>query len=95
MAEHTPGPWDFEPDREAPALGFAWVFHAGTRQHVASRVRPGDAALIAAAPDTLAALERALHALEWCHQWLSGEDAQAIALDIQGARAAIARARDG
>jgi hypothetical protein len=33
-------------------------------------------------------------AASWAYlQWLSGEDAQAIALDIQGARAAIARAR--
>jgi hypothetical protein len=34
-----------------------WVFHAGTRQHVASRVRPEDAALVAAAPELLEALE--------------------------------------
>jgi hypothetical protein len=59
--EHYPGPWELEPMKEGTA-GPVWV-HA-SRCHVAENVGLGNARLIAAAPELLAALHTLLEELD-------------------------------
>lgn len=72
MAEHTPGPWEWECDGDPPDSFCSFALFAPNMLTLPERVivhiendylhvRPADARLIAAAPDMLAALERVLH----------------------------------
>jgi hypothetical protein len=81
---HTPGPWAYE--QESDNSADFWVFQAHGPTRVAVEVSERDAALIAAAPDLLAALQRIIRAA----------DRMPIDSPLDGiideARAAIARA---
>jgi len=55
---HTPGPWAY--DQESDNSTDFWVFQANGPARIAVEVSERDAALIAAAPDLLAALQRCL-----------------------------------
>jgi len=62
-AKHTPGPWGVEP---LPDSGSLRRVVDADGQHVTKAVHCTDAAMISAAPDMLAALERVLAAAETC-----------------------------
>ena len=84
MSAHTPGPWIVEHD---PRWNFANVKQAnGEKPDVAKGLYPGDAHLIAAAPDLLAALERAEYTL-------SAIAAIGVPETLEVARAAIGKAK--
>ena len=71
-AQHTPGPWEIEGEGQTTTAIFALDNHAIA--HLSGRVQcvqDANAALIAAAPDTLAALELAL---AWEDKLLSEEN---------------------
>ncbi len=55
MITHTPGPWAY--DQEEDNSTDFWVFQENGPARIAVEVSERDAALIAAAPDLLAALE--------------------------------------
>ena len=93
MSEHTPGPWSESPDGST-----IYRVDGVPVARIAAAGRPGDARsanarLIAAAPDMLEALEKALHLLELqseptdAFRYVDGVDVPAAA------RAAIAQAR--
>jgi hypothetical protein len=90
--EHTPGPWYIHKDYYDNPTGknHQIMYKSGDAQHTSlCRViqNPGDAHLIAAAPDLLAALERVLE----CHRLKISLDTNAAALEQ--ARAAIRKAK--
>ena len=89
MNAHTPGPWKYEEvgdtGGENPA-GVYDVVTADNYRRVCEFVDFGDARLIAAAPDLLAALERA----ERCVRGYTASSQ--IECDLSGIRAAIAKA---
>lgn len=76
--QHTPGPWSVSPTKHRTIIASAQGFHVAAMDDVS----PADAALIAAAPDLLAALQEMLKYAE------GFEDAD----HVIDARAAIARA---
>ncbi len=55
---HTPGPWAY--DQEEDNSTDFWVFQENGPTRIAVEVSERDAALIATAPDLLAALQRCL-----------------------------------
>jgi hypothetical protein len=55
---HTPGPWAY--DQESDNSTDFWVFQENGPARIAVEVSERDAALIAAAPDLLAALHQCL-----------------------------------
>jgi hypothetical protein len=55
---HTPGPWAYE--QEFDNSTDFWVFQANGPARIACEVSERDAALIAAAPELLAALQQCL-----------------------------------
>ncbi len=71
-------PGDDEQDRQDVSAGYPGRL-------VAESIRPGDLALIAAAPDLLAACERMVHAYD-------DEDEECITQAIRKVRAAVAKA---
>ena len=85
---HTPGEWYATPTAGHEAHGQSLIIgEGGATVALAYGVRPGDAALIAAAPAMLAALESILpHAEEEAF-------ADSVWLKIEAARAVIAQAR--
>ena len=97
VRQHTPGPWVTEQDRDPPhrpeIATVAWVadwcvgiptpgYPGGNYRDADYGTNEADARLIAAAPDLLAALQRALNVL----------DATGAQDDANAARAAIAKA---
>lgn len=85
---HTPGPWTF--DQEDDNSTDFWVFQANGPARIAVEVSERDAALIAAAPDLLAALEAADRWVAMYHN-LPGHDAASRCMTAV-IRAAIAKA---
>jgi hypothetical protein len=84
---HTPGPWAY--DQESDNSTDFWVFQANGPARIAVEVSERDAALIAAAPDLLAALQEVTRCLAWhAQEHPVGMDCVAVAK----ARAAITRA---
>jgi hypothetical protein len=60
MSEHTPGPWTFSADYDERSHDYNWDVVSQDHAHYVCEVYSnlGDARLIAAAPDLLAALEQ-------------------------------------
>ena len=88
---HTPGPWRCEPIDQS---GYVDIYPPaylsfGSRVPVARRVHSQDAAIIAAAPELLAALREATRCLAWhAEHHPAGMDCAAV----EKARAALAKA---
>lgn len=100
MSVHTPGPWRVEPyygeDIEAEVCG-KWSEVATLIDNAAMRdqrpigtafIRDANARLIAAAPDLLEALKKALHILDELDYRPDGEAAE----DLAGVENALAKA---
>jgi len=90
QAQHTDGPWVVFP---APGLDIgstSWGFVASCTLRPSPEEMKANAALIAAAPDLLAALEQCLPILDAHRRAALGEGD----LTARTARAAIAKARD-
>lgn len=87
-ANHTPGPWSF--DQEDDNSTDFWVFQANGPARIAVEVSERDAALIAAAPDLLAALKLLEQEGDW-----QGTSWAIPAAAWRAARAAIAKATAG
>lgn len=68
-AEHTPGPWRWQPVEQITTPGYAYQVSAAQVPPwpVAQVVTPADAQLVAAAPALLAACNRVLRAIEWAY----------------------------
>jgi len=86
LSNHTPGPWNIEPDDERG--GWFIRYYAETVAYVPPSANT-DARLIAAAPDLLAALQEVVGHL-WSIEDVSGHDWDGTK-DL--ARAAIAKAK--
>ena len=93
MSKHTPEPWNvgasptpagYDRVENEDGLTLAWVF--GLRRQKAN------AALIAAAPSMLKALEQARKALEYCQIPLSREHALVVGREIRKIDNAITKA---
>lgn len=94
--QHTPGPWTIRPYNFDAVRDAQGIFSAGCRIPICHSIMGNDlgqadanARLIAAAPELLAALQRALDAIEYYHAREGSPDT------LADARAAIARATGG
>lgn len=89
-SQHTPGPWYVTPDACAVYEKDGLGYRADTICHIVGHpFTRANARLIAAAPDMLAALERAADELDSIMDW-HGIGHPAV---LRDARAAIAKAR--
>ena len=86
MSKHTPGPWWIAGTATIRAGQDAWI------ASIKWRNREANARLIAAAPEMLAALRKAITYVELCCDETDGEEAAEAKHDLDGARAAIAKA---
>ena len=96
MTKHTPGPWIFTPD-DSEAYCAGHVERSGDRYLICQVYtqqngdRKANARLIAAAPEMLVAMEKALPVLEHWMEYCSDRDDREAILDPF--KAAIAKAK--
>jgi hypothetical protein len=90
MTQHTPGPWAATgwEMREVSAHGHTIALCLGGNSAEAARMARANAALIAAAPDMLAALEAILSCAD-------ARDSDSMANAMTDARAVITKAKGG
>jgi hypothetical protein len=90
----TPGPWHALPFTSNPMLaGVMAADGKSIAEVIGHHASPANATLIAAAPDLYAALGVALVAMQANLEYATRKDEHALALGIEHARAALARAR--
>lgn len=94
MSKHTPGPWGNHKwnseEHQISALGGTVALINHDHSHISDEAADANARLIAAAPDLLAALHRAVN-----HLIMDGVSCDDAPQALRQARAAIAKAEGG